>query len=172
MYGEGGREVVVMLVVSLCVTLWAAPCVSDSGCKYTWPRTGLLKNCITEWEPSVTGQGMGCMLASATQRSPEEVATLLFRHTQCCDAGRYGCFGGSNAAGQATAVHVERSHRCERLARLASWLSWLWRGWPGSRISCVRSATCSRSSIRPASSCSKSSGVSAATATVHTATWR
>ena len=58
---EGGsRGVMVMVVISLCAILWAAPFVSDSGCEYTSPRNGLLRNCIAEWEPSVVGQGMGC----------------------------------------------------------------------------------------------------------------
>ena len=71
-----------MLVVSLCVTLWAAPCVSDSGCEYTWPRTGLLRNCIAEWEPSVSGQGMGCMLTLTIQQfSQKDSDPLVLAHT-------------------------------------------------------------------------------------------
>ena len=57
-----------MLVVSSCLTLRAVPCVSDSGCEYTWTRTGLPRNCIIEREPSVSGQGMGCMLPLTTER--------------------------------------------------------------------------------------------------------
>ena len=67
---------------SHCVALWAAPCVSDSGCEYTWPRTGLLRDCIAEWELSVSGHGMGGMLAlTARQFSHRGSGPIVWAHT-------------------------------------------------------------------------------------------
>ena len=111
----------VMLVAPLWVTLWA---VSDSECDSTWPRTGLLRNCITEWEPSVTGAGHGGACSPRPLSGlPWKVATLLSQYTHCCVLSRYTLLRcwivrllwKQMLLPQATAFHVDRCNDCDKL---------------------------------------------------------
>ena len=61
-----------MQVISLCATLRVAPCVSDSGCEYTYSHT-LASSEELHHRMGIAVQGMGCALTFTTQRYPQEV---------------------------------------------------------------------------------------------------
>ena len=52
----------IMVVVALCATLWAAPCISDSGCESTCRHTlASWGTAPRAWGMPLAGGGVNCL---------------------------------------------------------------------------------------------------------------